>query len=640
MFSAYSRLTRIARERVIFGAVFCVSLFLFYPISFHVGHDLASYLAVAKNFVAGNGMIDIQGDVSNHRFGYKLLLAGALWLGRLCGNEMFFVILMQAMFSTLSAVLCYALAFKLFDRFTALLAWGLFILCPVILSSLVEFGLDGVWPAFCLASLLLFLKCADAPFESQKAYGYMLLSGVFAALAVWVKESTGLNYALIPFILIFTLNLDAKFRRMIVFYAMFMVVLYFGSLVIGVLGDVLGQDSLNERKSFQSAIAYAGGAYNDNGFISSILFVLDGWRGYFFAAPFSMNIHQFFPVFFMFYIAVVFAVWQMIRGPYRRSYIILCTVICVYLPYAAWAAQWHMRNVQLVLLFVVFSVMIAHCLVSSQRMLWREGQKGGGGLKASFYKGLSIVLICVILFTQFFSSNKSKFYLDDNEIVNKVIALANGQFAAKFDDTDLRLAQVVLQQTGNIPRVIMTDSVVPASALSFYAPRKVKTQINLYKRIMIGVHENPYIPYYETVGDSDTPAFACVVRPADEQGKRHAEIMVFDVVHFMAQIRMHDPLYVLVKRGLDCTPYFTDWLAENAETYGVRYKELSVLPRTDYLLLRLESDAHADFTLEHGVNNVKMSKNLQRYLAYMHQHDSYSYRYYSENFPFLRVNMP
>jgi hypothetical protein len=644
MLSAFSRLSLATQNRVIIAAILCLSLFMFYPVSFHVGHDLASYLAVAKNFIVGNGMIDIQGDVSNHRFGYKLLLAGALWLGQVCNNEMFFVIIMQTIFSALTATLCYVLAYKLFDRFTAVLAWGLLIFCPTILASLPEFGLDGVWPAFCLASLLLFLKAADAPFDNIKAYGVIALSAVFAGLAVWVKESTGVNFALIPLLLVFALGLDAKIKRIVVFYAVFIAVLYMGSVVVGYLGDALGQDSENERRSFQSALAYAAGAYNDNSFISGVLFVLDGWRGYFFAAPFSVNVHQFYPVFFMFYFAAIFGLWQMVKGLYRRSHIVLFSVICAYLPYAAWAAQWHMRNVQLVILFVVFSIVIAHFIVAVQRLLWREAAQEKRSNKAFAYKTLSVLMVLALLLTQYFSSTQNKFYFDDNQIINRISAVIRGEAAAKFDAADLELAAIVMHQIGEGQRTIITDSVVPASALSFFAPRQVQTRINLYQRIMIGVHENPYIPYYDKSAFSNNPVFACVMRNHKEKSKRHVEIMVFDDAYFLAQIDHSEALYILVNKGDDCTPYFTQWLDDYAQAYQLNYEALNMLPRMDYMLFKVSGGATKQNALvvrnNNGTYATKKSDALKGYLSYLRAHDSYSYRYYTESFPFLGGNAP
>tara|TARA_R110002126_G_scaffold13118_2_gene56460 strand:- start:152879 stop:154789 length:1911 start_codon:yes stop_codon:yes gene_type:complete len=636
VFSIFSRYNPAKQDYILFAALFCFSFLMFYPTVFHVGHDLASYLAVAKNFIVGNGMVDVQGGISNHRFGYKLLLAGALWLGQISGDEMFFVIVMQSVFAALTATLTYVLAYTLFDRFTAFLSYGFFILCPTIISNLPEFGLDGVWPVFCLVSLLLFLKQAEQGLSSLRSLFALAFAGVFAALAVWVKESAGLNYAIIPLLLVFALNLDSKVKRLFIFYGAFCLFIYIGGCVVENLGETLGQDSENERLSFLSALAYARGAYSENEVLSFVLFILDGLKGYFFGAHFSMNVNHFYPVFFMVYLSAIFGCYQVIKGEQRRAYIVLFTVLSAYLLYAAWAAQWHMRYMQLVILFVVFSVFVGHFSVSLQRLLWGAGDNVN---QARLYKLLSLVFVVSLLSSQFFSSLKEKFYLDDNPVVNKIERISKGRLAAEFDGSDVGLAKLVVRSLNEERNLVITDAVIPASALSFYAPHKVKTKINLYQRVMIGVHENPYIPYFD-VESAHNVSFSCLSNVHKKKGKRHVEIMVFDPDYFMAQIEGISHFYILIKGGADCTSYFTQWLDDAAPDFNVDYKVLNIMPRTDYLLYELSYRPRAASKAYKEPSAIKNTQALTDYIGYMREHDSYSYQYYKKNFPFLTINQP
>lgn len=605
--------------------LFLFSLFAFYPYDFNVGHDMASYLAVAKNFVVGNGMIDIQGEISNHRFGYKLLLAGALWLGSHFGGELAAVFYMQMFFCALTSVLAYGIGRVLFDRATALLAYGFFILCPTFVESLTSFGLDGVWPVFVMGSLLCFLKA-----EKNSLWGWIIVSAALAGLAIWVKEMTGFNYLLIPFLLWAARVTPFRLTHIISFYAVVAVMMWLGLCVVDLLGGTMGQDSGNEHRSFQSALYFAGHYYSDFVPISVLLFILDGLRGYLFSASFSPNIHLFYPVFFMFYGAIFYCLWRAFKGADRANKVLLIC-IAAYLPYMAWAAQWHMRHVQLVFIIALFGLVIAQFILTIYKLIWKEAAKlqAAQALKAKSYKVLSIILLVGLFSYQYTSSKYVPFYMDDNPFYNKAKSILTGARAVKHKGIEEAEMILSLVDQGQ-PILLVMENIPEASGINFAVPNDVKTNVGLYHRIMLGVHENPYIPYVKE-GEFNDVAFACLRNPITKDGKRYGEIFAFVPSALYRLVNNYQgQSYIYVSAGQDCTPLLIDWIKSDSAAQGFKITAMDI--RNTMFRVELGGEYRA------VQRNVAHSESLNEYLLRLKANDDFAYAYYTRNYPFLALN--
>lgn len=618
--------------------LFILSFFLFYPAEISVWHDMASYLAIAQNFVSGNGMIDIQGNISNHRFGYKLLLSLALSFGETPQEGLAYVWGLQSLFCALLAVVLFVFAQKLFDTPTALLSYGLFMLCPSVMNSLALYGLDGFWPLFVLISLLCYLR----PFnQEQPAYRNFILpiiAGVFAGFAIWTKESGGLNYTIIPLLLLLFKCSDNSIKKCLLFYGSLLVMMFLGHFVIELLGGSMGQDSENERRSFKSALFFAQGAYHSNAVLSVCLFLLDGVRGYFIFSSTAQNMHHFYPVFFMIFFSVAYALYDTIKNKNISSRILLILML-VYLPYIAWAAQWNMRPFQLVLTLCVVSILIARFSFVVFFFLKREEQLcvvEGQTLKACTLNSSASIFIVSLLFFQYTSSRFEPFYLDDNPLLNKTVALSQGykDVSLIHKGLDLSKADIFNQVEGARPLVV-TENIVEASGAVFYKPSSLITKVSLYKRIMLGVHENPYVPYLLEDEFNDI-AFLCLQQKFNIEGKRHIESFAFLPEALKADVKEFDgDVYVVTLQSGDCTPLLKGWVDVESNAHGLIFSKVSDPALSRYLIYRITLNADQSVGLTTPAAPVVRSHSFSNYMAHLKRNDGFSFSYYVSNYPFV-----
>lgn len=617
------------QEVLIAFAVFLFSLFVFYPNEFSVGHDMASYLAVAKNFVVGNGMIDVQGNLSNHRFGYKLILAAALWLGEKVNNELAIVFYVQMFFCALTAFLAYGLARLLFDRAIALLSYGFFVLCPTVTAKLTSYGLDGVWPVFVLGSLLLLLTAVKKERSMWLQLGLITLSAISAGMAIWIKEATGFNYLLIPLLLFVCRATPIKLYQLALFYGVVAVMFYLGHGIIDLLGGTLGQDSSNEQRSFKSALYFAQHYYHDFMPLSVALFILDGLCGYLFTASFSQNIHLFYPVFFMFYGGVVYGLWRAFKYK-EKNYAVILICLAAYLPYMAWASQWHMRYVQLVFVLILISIFIASFVRKVFSLLVEEGIEQPARLR--LYNGMAYILVVGLLFYQYSSSKYEPIYFDDNPYFNKAAALLQQKHDMSFkgyDEAD-ELRELVV---GRERIQLITDSITYASGIHYAFPHAVQPNVGLYHRMMLGVHENPYIPYVDETMFSDI-RFSCLRNPIREGKKRYGELFAFVPSHLYDYVsQFKGQSYIYLSGAQDCTDLLLGWMENDAPHQGFKITPIKrgEADVTFINFYRVELVG----TYQAGAAEMKYSEALSAYLGTLAINDSFAYDYYRGHYPFL-----
>ncbi|MCS5597319.1 MAG: glycosyltransferase family 39 protein [Alphaproteobacteria bacterium] len=620
------------QEVLIAFAVFLFSLFVFYPNEYSVGHDMASYLAVAKNFVVGNGMIDVQGNLSNHRFGYKLILAAALWLGEKVNNELAIVFYVQMFFCALTAFLAYGLARLLFDRAVALLSYGFFVLCPSIPAKLTAFGLDGVWPAFVLGSLLLLLYAVNKGRSIWLQLGLITLSAISAGMAIWVKEATGFNYLLIPLLLFVCRATPIKLYQLVYFYGVVAVMFYLGHGIIDLLGGTLGQDSSNEQRSFKSALYFAQHYYHDFMPLSFALFMLDGLRGYLFTASFSQNIHLFYPVFFVLYGGIVYALLRAFKYK-EKNYAVILICLAAYLPYIAWASQWHMRFVQLVFVLILISIFIA-CFIRKVHCLLVEGGIEQPA-RRKLYNVMAYILVIGLLFYQYSSSKYNAFYLDDNPYLSKVLVLIQGSKEVSFKGyEDVDELRVYADGEGRIQ--LITESITYASGVHFALPHNVQPNVGLYHRMMLGVHENPYIPYVDETMFSDV-RFACLRNPIRKGKKRYGELFAFVPSRLYDYVsKFAGQSYLYISGSQDCTDLLLDWMENDAPHQGFIITPLKG-NKDDATFINFY---HVELTgaYQERDNAMKYSEALRTYLDTLAINDSFAYDYYRGHYPFLYPN--
>ncbi len=618
--------------------LFVLSLFLFYPSEISVWHDMASYLAIAQNFVSGNGMIDIQGNISNHRFGYKLLLSLALSLGDTPQEGLAFVWLLQSAVCALLAVTLFVFAQKLYGTPTAWLSYGLFMLCPTVMNSLALYGLDGYWPLFILVSLLCYLRPFNQNKIAYRDFIFPVMAGVFAGFAIWTKEAAGFNYAIIPVLFLLFKCSDNNIKKCLLFYGSLLIMMFLGHVVIDLLGGSLGQDSENEQRSFKSALFFAQGAYHSNAVLSICLFLLDGLRGYFIFSDTAQNMHDFYPVFFMIFFSLAYAVFEAIKNKDKSARVLL-VIMLAYLPYIAWAAQWHMRPFQLVLILCVssifiarFSVVVFSFLKKEGLLLFVEGSKVKGRCIASF----AYLFIISLLLFQYTSSPYTPFYLDDNPALNKITALSRAYKNSPLlhSGLDLSKAEIFNQADGSRPLVI-TENIVEASGVVFYKPHNLVTKVSLYKRIMLGVHENPYIPYLREDEFGDV-AFLCLRQKFNVKGKRHVESFAFVPEALKADVKAYDgDVYVMTLQSADCTPLLKDWIAQESRANGLIFKQINEVGLTNYAIYNVRLSGLQNRGSS-SVGTIVKSKVFTDYMMHLKQYDRFSYSYYTAHYPFIK----
>ena len=616
--------------------IFFISLFAFLPDQMKVGHDMASYLAIAQNFVSGQGMVDLQGDLSTHRFGYKLILAASLYLGELFfGDGIRFVFYVQMLFCACTAFLTYLLAARLYNGRVGVFAFMLFVLCPTLSVSLISYGLDGVWPVFLLASLLLFLTKNDV---NAKRYSRQLLilafAAIFAGILIWIKEAIGFNFLIVPLLLFLFGCTNYRWRDIILFYGIVFSTFLLGLFIVEGLSQefAVGTDTVNEHSSFNSALGFAVGYYADNSFLSVLLFLLDGIRGYFLFSNFSQNIHLFYPVFFLFYFSFIWGCVRIAKNKCISDKVLLICLIS-FVPYMAWAAQWHMRHVQLVFMLSIFSIYIA-VFLDSLLLVFSQYSLKTSKWRGFVYRGLLIFALFFVFVFQFSSSKYTAFYLDDNAIVNKAsVILGKKDVEADFDGS--QLARLITKNVdAGIKVQFFTESIPLASGTVFHSVENLRANVSIYQRIMLGVHENPYIRYLSADNHKDV-AFLCMrssPKPKTVRKKRYIEIFTFVPEIFTRDVLMFDgSSYLLLKAGSDCFDHLQQWIDNEATLSGVKF---TFVNSTDQgRLYKVASNGSGNETVNDKADRrIKYSKGFKEYMLGL---DSFALSYYKKEFPAL-----
>jgi hypothetical protein len=414
--------------------------------------------------------------------------------------------------------------------------------------------------------------------------------------------------------------------------------MFLGHFVIELLGGSMGQDSENERRSFKSAWFFAQGAYHSNAVLSVSLFLLDGVRGYFIFSSTAQNMHHFYPVFFMIFFSVAYALYDTIKNKNISSRILLILML-VYLPYIAWAAQWNMRPFQLVLTLCVVSILIARLSLVVFGALKKEGglcHDRGVKLKGRAFTFFAAAFITSLLIFQYTSSRFTPFYLDDNPLLNKIAALSQGYKDQPLVHPGLDLSKAdIFNEVGDVRPLIITENIVEASGASFYKPHNLVTQVSLYKRIMLGVHENPYIPYLGE-DEFDNVAFLCLRQKFNLKGKRHIESFAFVPSALKLDVKNYGgEVYVVTLQSGDCTPLLNEWIADNSKSTDLVFSEVLSPHLTQYQIYHVSMSADQNRDLFVSELPIVKSKAFTNYIEHLKKNNDFSFLYYTSNYPFV-----
>ncbi|MED5422148.1 MAG: hypothetical protein VX740_01790, partial [Pseudomonadota bacterium] len=402
---------------------------------------------------------------------------------------------------------------------------------------------------------------------------------------------------------------------------------YLGHGIIDLLGGTLGQDSSNEQRSFKSALYFAQHYYHDFMPLSVALFILDGLCGYLFTASFSQNIHLFYPVFFMFYGGVVYGLWRAFKYK-EKNYAVILICLAAYLPYMAWASQWHMRYVQLVFVLILVSIFIASFVRKVFNLLVEEGIEQPARRK--LYNCMAYILVIGLLFYQYSSSKYEPVYLDDNPYFNKAVSFVTGLQSISFDGYTNK-DEIYALNEGREHIQLITESIPYASGVHFALPYAVQPNVGLYHRMMLGVHENPYIPYVDEVMFSDI-RFACLRNPIREGKKRYGELFAFVPSRLYDYVsQFNGQSYIYLSGSQDCTDLLLDWMENDAQYQGFKITPIK----------RGEADVtfinfyHIEVTdaYQAGTAAIEYSEALRTYLDALAINDSFAYDYYRGYYP-------
>lgn len=625
------------KNALLYIAVFLMAWVVFYPRYFWVPHDLSSYLEIAHNFVEGRGMVFLDNYDSTHRFGYKFLIALALKLGG-DGHGLFALMLMQTGLVCLLMLSVFVFTRKYFDNKVAWLSLLVFFLTPSVTEILPGFAIDGVWPILVFPSVMLFLYQANAQ-PDKYVYSAVFGAGILAGLMIWLKEMAGFNFLLVPLLLVAFGCANYRLRRLVVFYTGALITVLVGFLLVHLfIAGTAGGDTLSEKSSMQTALYVALNHYHDNGVVSFIQFFFDGIKAYFIGSSFHSGYIAFFPLTVVFVLSLPYMLFQAI-GKEHLGHKIVTSLLLTYSLYMAWAAQWDMRPYQIFLICCVINIVAVAGMLGFIKALYEDSQR-----PEWLKKVCSIFIVGGLILTHYGASYTDRFLSRSDTIdqasISKIMKRKSDIFfTSEKTDLDHEGAKWADFITSHIPKDqkanILLPWIIQATGLSYALPKdQYKINISLYSKIMFGVHEDPYTPYYQ---QGDNIDLACMRADHRMRKKRYEEVLVFDHKVFDQWRYQEDRNLYLFFGRTNCMLYVRDWIHQHGASKGLRLVNVGSLDNDLHLALyRVDF-----FEPEQTINDQSVSQDpkitayVRQYIADLKRTDRVAYNWYSERYPFL-----
>lgn len=359
-----------------------IGFITFYTYDIFIAADMAKYMTYALNILLKKGYIDLNGELTLSRGPIFPIMIS--WFYRLLGVSPWSAFWVVRIFCIFNPVVIYLLGKKLFGKKVGLIS-ALLILTSYSVNYWSYRHLDAVWPFFIFMAILILIR----GFELERNI-YFILSGLFAAVAFLVKESSLLIFPLPPILLIVITEYRKK-RNVIgtliwvsVVFSVIFPWLYYIYYIkkIGFVGVNIIFDSLNSNPNLPQLMKY---------YITGLI---DYYSG--FTQSLSVNF-AISPLFIVAWLFTLFRAFQKDRG------CIIC-IVCLMLlsPYIAFVGKNNMRLGQLIIFLLLSYMVIGYFLHYVFKFIEFKLTKLNKDSYKKVHNSISIIIVSLIIGIQIF----------------------------------------------------------------------------------------------------------------------------------------------------------------------------------------------------------------------------------------------